>query len=86
MEYLETKEKQVSRDKFIAIHDENLDKLFKSLNEKNSLFNDEIYEEFKRYLQPPFHVINQGIEIKYDANQSRLIISTPTHQKVKGTA
>lgn len=86
MEYLETKERQVSRDKSIAIHEKNMGKLFKSLNEKSNLFNDEIYEEFKRYLQPPFHVVNQGIEIKYDTNQSKLIISNPGYQKIKGTA
>jgi len=62
---------------------------FKSiLNQSpNSAFDDELYGKFRRYLQPPFHRIEEGIEIKYTPQQNDLIRSEISQrQKVKGLA
>ncbi len=52
----------------------------------DNLFPEDIYNEFKRYLQPPFHTIEQGIEINYSDRQKELSESKPSHQKIKGVA
>ncbi|MFS0756517.1 UvrD-helicase domain-containing protein [Noviherbaspirillum sp. 1P10PC] len=86
MDYLETKIRQLNRDKGISIHEGNIGKLFKALKEPHPLFDDEIYEEFRRYLSPPYHVAAQGLELKYDNSQVKLIASKPGFQKIKGVA
>lgn len=52
----------------------------------DNLFSEDIYNEFKRYLQPPFHTIEQGIEINYSNKQKELLNSKASHQKIKGVA
>lgn len=52
----------------------------------DNLFPEDIYNEFKRYLQPPFHTIEQGIDINYSDRQKELSKSKPSHQKIKGVA
>lgn len=86
MDYLEIKNNKINRDKNISIHEENINRLLKVFKEQSSLFDNDIYEEFKRYLNPPFHVENQGKELKYDSAQEKLIGSSPGFQKVKGVA
>ncbi|MEA3374247.1 MAG: hypothetical protein U9Q62_11245 [Campylobacterota bacterium] len=51
-----------------------------------NLFPDSIYKEFHRYLQPPFHTLEQGKDIYYTKKQKELSISKPLHQKIKGVA
>ncbi len=50
------------------------------------LFPNSIYKEFHRYLQPPFHTIEQGRHVQYTNKQKSLSISRPKHQKIKGVA
>ncbi|WNG19124.1 NERD domain-containing protein [Cystobacter fuscus] len=50
------------------------------------LFTDEIYEEFKRRLAPPSHVLKQGQPVRFDSKQHALTISTPGLSKIKGVA
>ncbi|MDY0365863.1 MAG: WYL domain-containing protein [Arcobacteraceae bacterium] len=51
------------------------------------LFKDEIYNEFKRVLNPPIHILEQGKEIKYTPEQLKCIDSLPNHRsKIKGVA
>lgn len=52
----------------------------------DNLFPEDIYNEFKRYLQPPFHTIEQGIDMNYSDRQKELSKSKPSHQKIKGVA
>jgi hypothetical protein len=52
----------------------------------DNLFPEDIYNEFKRYLQPPFHTIEQGIDINYSDRQKELSKSKASHQKIKGVA
>ena len=44
------------------------------------------FVQFHRYLQPPFHTIEQGRQIQYTNKQRSLSISKPKHQKIKGVA
>jgi len=83
MEYLDNKTRQINRDRGITLHHQNLSKLQKALD-KHVLFHDDIYKEFKRYLQPPFHTTDQGRTINYGKLQRRLIKSAPGFQKIKG--
>jgi len=88
-DYLKKKQLKLIRDKNLAITSQNLKHKSKSLlpgESKNSLFEESIYLEFQRYLQPPYHVASEGKEIIYSKKQSQLITSKPVHQKVKGVA
>ncbi|NTX12027.1 NERD domain-containing protein [Myxococcus sp. CA056] len=52
----------------------------------NNLFTDDIYEEFKRRLAPPRHVLRQGKPVRFDTKQHALTISAPGLSKIKGVA
>ncbi|MEB3886249.1 NERD domain-containing protein [Lyngbya sp. CCY1209] len=57
------------------------------LNRPSLLFNKELYESFKIFLQPPEHTPDLRQEIQYTKRQKELIISRPnTRQKVRGVA
>ncbi|MFP5272177.1 UvrD-helicase domain-containing protein [Coleofasciculus sp.] len=57
------------------------------LYQRSSLFDEQIYNSFRRYLQPPFHTIEQGIEINLTARQKKLTLSEPRpRRKIKGVA
>jgi hypothetical protein len=53
-------------------------------NEPSFLFNNELYNSFKRYLKPPCHTIEEGEKIDYTDKQKELIISKPREQRIKG--
>lgn len=53
-------------------------------NQHSYLFDDELYDSFKRYLKPPIHTKEEGEEIPYSAQQKRLIVSEPRDQRIKG--
>lgn len=57
------------------------------LHLQSYLFNDELYESFKRLFQPIYHTLEQGVEIRYSKKQTELIEKTdPKQQKIKGVA
>lgn len=57
------------------------------LDKKSFFFNDELYISFKRYLQPPYHTIEQGKSIVYTDEQQKIIESKlGSQQKIKGVA
>lgn len=57
------------------------------LYQSSSLFDEQIYNSFRRYLQPPFNTIEQGIEINLTAKQKKLTVSkSRPRQKIKGVA
>lgn len=56
------------------------------LNRYSKLFSDTIYLSLRRYLIPPYHRLEEGIEIRYSPEQSSLILSKPGFQKIKGVA
>ena len=88
IDYLSRKQKQVTRDKSMSYGFDETFKLFKKINctSKHILFNDEIYNDFKRRLQPPLHVERQGQKIDFDEKQKKLLTSSIGKRKVKGVA
>lgn len=57
------------------------------LNKQSKLFDDKLYNSFKRYLQPPFHMIEEGKKITYPPEQIELIRSEQKpRRKIKGLA
>jgi|694.fasta_scaffold34784_2 hypothetical protein len=57
------------------------------MDKKSYLFNDQLYNSFKRYLNPPTHVTEQGIEIQYNSEQSIILGLDPSLPvKIKGVA
>lgn len=57
------------------------------LNRHNALFTDTLYNSFKRYLQAPFHLLEEGKDIKYTKAQIELSKSElRPRRKIKGFA
>lgn len=57
------------------------------LDKKSYFFDEKLYKEFKRYLVPPIHTAEKGIEIIYTDEQKRIIESKAnSQQKIKGVA
>lgn len=50
------------------------------------LFEDRIYDDFKRRLMPSEHTLKQGKKIPLDERQTKLAISTSGKEKIKGVA
>ena len=70
--YLHDKLKQLRRDQnVLSVTQESLKKITHSnyFINTNIIFKTPIYEEFKRHLQPPYHELNEGIEINYEKKQ-----------------
>lgn len=86
MDYLVQKTRQVRRDKGLSIYEGTIQKILDALKQDHVLFKDEIYDEFRRYLNPPYHVASQGLNISYDKKQTKLINSASGFQKIKGVA
>jgi len=85
--YLQNKKDKLGRDKSsLSITKENLNKIRFPYQENNYDFDILIYHEFIRYLQPPFHTLNEGKEIVYEKKQEKLSVSNNIHQKIKGVA
>jgi hypothetical protein len=84
--YLRSQLNKISRDKSLAITTRDIKKIGRKLERDHVLFTPQIYDEFNRYLQPPTHVLEQGIPITYSASQLKYIKSEPGFQKIKGMA
>lgn len=56
------------------------------LSKKSKYFDEQLYNSFKRHLQPPYHTKEEGKELNYTPKQQELIISKIGQQKAKGTA
>lgn len=57
------------------------------LNRPSLLFNENLYHSFKRYLQPPYHKLEEGKQIIYSKEQQALIKSAVhPRRKIKGLA
>lgn len=84
--YISKKIERIENDlKYTLIGKDNVDKI--SLPQgKNPLFNEDLYNQFKRYLQPPFHEKEEGKQINYTSKQIQLSNSHNIHEKIKGVA
>lgn len=57
------------------------------LHKDSKFFDDEVYDSIKRYLQAPYHQIEEGIDIIYTKAQQELIRSeVKPRRKIKGAA
>ncbi len=89
LKYLDTKKSQFTRDKsIVGITNESLSKITNHtyFTKGNSLFDLPTYYEFKRVLQPPYHLLEQGEEITYTDKQLLFSKSKNEHIKIKGVA
>ncbi|MNV04414.1 DNA helicase IV [compost metagenome] len=59
----------------ISLHKENLRKIKFPLKGNEATFDDGVYREFRRLLNPPLHYANEGKDFNYSAKQLRLITS-----------
>lgn len=85
--YLKNKKDKLERDKNnYVITEETLKKILLPVQSEASLFDIGIYYEFKRYLQPPYHILEEGKEIVYEKKQAQFSESKNIHQKIKGVA
>lgn len=85
--YLKNKKDKLERDKNAhSITEECLRKISLPTQSENSLFDIGIYYEFIRYLQPPYHTLEEGKEIVYEKKQAQFSESKSIHQKIKGVA
>ncbi|HBQ97817.1 MULTISPECIES: nuclease-related domain-containing DEAD/DEAH box helicase [unclassified Roseofilum] len=57
------------------------------LKHQSLMFDDDLYQSFRRFLRPPEHISDMGKDIQYTKRQQNLIQSQPkTRQKVRGLA
>lgn len=71
--------------RYSLIAKDNIDKITLP-HSKSPFFNEDLYNEFKRYLQPPFHTKEEGKKINYTSKQIQLSTSSAIHEKIKGIA
>jgi len=85
---LRKKLSNLQRDKYISIGNNNLHLLIKKIKQNSShiLFDDRVYDDFKRRLSPPESTLKQGINIKLDDKQLKLSKSKDVFEKIKGVA
>jgi thymidine kinase len=72
-----------------SLNKNRFDRLFSKfwLNRQSNYFDDTLYNSFLRFLKPPVHQIEEGIEIKYTKEQEELIRSeVRPRRKIKGLA
>lgn len=71
-----------------ALTSENLKSILKKrkLDRNSYYFDKKLYDSFKKFLQPPQHTLDQGIEIPYTPEQLKLSVSENKEQKIKGVA
>lgn len=87
-DYLNRKQRNLQRDKSISFGNDRLEDLVKKIknNGKNVLFDENVYQDFKRRLSPPEHTLKQGKEIVFDSKQVSLTQSENCRIKIKGVA
>lgn len=87
-EWLNSKIRRFERDLYKhAVTKDQLMKIKLPFSSKSEIFPLSIYEAFLRYLQPPYHYLNDGKEIDYTKVQERLVTSEQgKREKIKGVA
>jgi hypothetical protein len=87
-DFLNNKKRNLQRDKGMSFGGDRLSALIKRIkqNSKHVLFDENVYKDFKRRLNPPKHTLNQGLPINYDEKQLLLTKSNNVKGKIKGVA
>jgi hypothetical protein len=87
LKYLNDKKLKIERDlNYHSIGNDSLQKIRLPKQDRFCLFTEPIYKEFHRFLQPPFHTIEQGMNINYTPKQIELSFSKAEQKKIKGVA
>lgn len=88
LDYWKDKKKKIDRDfKQVMLISDSLNNILLPSEQNSELFTDEIYKEFHRVLQPPYHMIEEGKDISYTKKQLRLSSSkADSAMKIKGVA
>ena len=86
VDLISKKQQRIERDMKLSIGYDTIQNI-KLPNEDNTgLFSDSIFIEFRRYLQPPYHTLEQGKEISYTPTQKQYFNSKSVHEKIRGVA
>lgn len=87
-DFLLGKKRQIQRDRSMSFCSETITRLLGKITKVTNhiLFDEKIYRDFKRRLSPPENMIKQGIKLKLDQKQQRLIGSRSGKEKLKGVA
>lgn len=79
--------RKFERDMSLSLHKTNLTKISFPITVKESVFDESVYNEFKRLLNPPYHYASEGKPPNYTEKQIRLIQSAPkARAKICGLA
>lgn len=79
--------RKFERDLSLSLHKTNIKKISFPITAKESAFDQSVYHEFKRLLNPPYHYASEGKPPEYTEKQKRLIQSTPNSRvKICGLA
>ncbi len=85
--YIKQKKKQLIRDlNYCAIGNDSLEKISLPQSDDSHLFDEKIYKEFQRHLNPPLHTLDEGKDIVYTKEQKKYYLSSPIHEKIRGVA
>lgn len=87
-EWLNSKIRKFERDLYQnSVPKDQFHKIRFPLSNKSDTYPISIYEAFLRYLQPPYHYLNDGKEIAYTKAQEKLVVSEQgKREKIKGVA
>lgn len=86
-EWLERGKYRFERDMSLSLHKDRLPKISFPITAKESIFDESVYNEFKRLLTPPYHYASEGKPPSYSDRQSSLIQSAAkARAKVCGLA
>ncbi|OEZ65335.1 UvrD/REP helicase [Janthinobacterium sp. HH103] len=86
-EWIERGKHRFERDVSFFLHRDNLAKITFPIKEKERIFDESVYNEFKRLLNPPYHYASEGKPPSYSDKQGRLILSAvKARSKICGLA
>lgn len=85
---IDSSRKKLTRDKAMSYGSDMLPNLVRKIKSYGThvLFDERVYDDFKRRLEPCDHVLKQGKKIPLDAKQEKLIVSSGCKEKIKGVA
>ena len=67
--------RKFERDAALSLHRANVSKISFPITSKESIFDESVYSEFKRLLNPPYHYASEGKPPNYTEKQKRLVQS-----------
>lgn len=74
-EWIERGKHRFERDLSLSLHRDKLKKITFPVSAKDNLFEESVYNEFKRLLNPPYHYASEGKPPTYSDKQAKLIQS-----------